>query len=731
MLLETLWRNGELSNRAYNVCRRKKIPTVDSLHQFYSQNGGFKKLENCGAKTEKELIKLLKALSVVKNPSNIRELKDKDLINSLNRTQREIINIFLSLSINSISNRSRNSIKEYVTGKIYSEELTIANFGDKILYNNDFHIEKLTNIGNKSIPEVQGFLKKTRQFVDEISLTQNEKELNILRNKYLLEKMFGLKEIPRDILETHEYLPLIQYIIKSNVLYKNQTLNYVLKEGFEVFKNMEVKSMEEMANQLNLSSERVRQLKRKCSDTIQKKFNFLKNSSFDMNSEFGTTGEGIFVRIDSNNINAKSKTDFSNNFLLLLFYWYSQEDYELIGDFEEVLSKKGFVHRNKHNWKNLYLIKKSHSSLLDFELMLNDVHNRLNNRIEETYNLNLKSYVHRFNENLSINSIVEILPFVEYLLTSETEVLIDVDDNIVFRRNTLRKNSEYAFEMLEEYGKPAKLEKIQALINEQYPDIWINIDSLRSSLLREDLFVSIGRKSTYGLKKWEVEKENFKGGTIRSISEEYLEKLENPAHISSITEEVLKYRPKTNSKSILHNLKLDESKTFIFFQNSYVGLKRKNYGDKIKVSKSSKKVKVDWKESYKSVEDFIINNQRLPFYNGADKEETKMNRWYHLQLKKGEEGKLTNMQELMLEQLHNHKILFKDFQSYKDKESYIQLIEFIELHKRPPSVTNEEEASLYRFYYRVRKFSFDRILNEELRRLHTELFNQLEIYEYQ
>jgi hypothetical protein len=77
------------------------------------------------------------------------------------------------------------------------------------------------------------------------------------------------------------------------------------------------------------------------------------------------------------------------------------------------------------------------------------------------------------------------------------------------------------------------------------------------------------------LKKWDYEKENIKGGTIRSIVQEFLENHSTPVHIKKITEFVLKYRPESNSGSIITNLKLDKHDIFVFFNDSYVGLESK------------------------------------------------------------------------------------------------------------------------------------------------------------
>ena len=94
---------------------------------------------------------------------------------------------------------------------------------------------------------------------------------------------------------------------------------------------------------------------------------------------------------------------------------------------------------------------------------------------------------------------------------------------------------------------------------------------------QKELFISFGRSSVYGLRKWESEKENIKGGTMTSLTEEYLLKEDNPKHISEILQYILPYRPHTNEYSLLTNLKNKANTKFCFYNSCFVGLKSKKY----------------------------------------------------------------------------------------------------------------------------------------------------------
>ena len=59
--------------------------------------------------------------------------------------------------------------------------------------------------------------------------------------------------------------------------------------------------------------------------------------------------------------------------------------------------------------------------------------------------------------------------------------------------------------------------------------------------------------------------------------DEFLKGLKEPQHISKITEHIVQFKPNTYDRSVMGSLKLEDSGTFIFFKNYYIGLSRINY----------------------------------------------------------------------------------------------------------------------------------------------------------
>ena len=227
-------------------------------------------------------------------------------------------------------------------------------------------------------------------------------------------------------------------------------------------------------------------------------------------------------------INITNLTFLSREFITYILYVYLSDKFSLIGDIEDVIQPRYFNARNRHNWNNLFLIEKKIVSEIDFNALANDIENRINDRIEESYSFNFKSYLSKFLNNNTIDILGIASPIVEKIVNDEFQLYLDLDENLTFNKNTKKQAHEYAYEALEQLGKPSKVKEIYKKVIELYPNYNTGAAKIRASMKRKKGFVPIGRTSTFGLKKWEKELDNFKGGTIREIVEEYLNQFNTP-----------------------------------------------------------------------------------------------------------------------------------------------------------------------------------------------------------
>jgi HD-GYP domain-containing protein (c-di-GMP phosphodiesterase class II) len=707
MTIEEIYYSEDLSVRSFNVCNDNGLKDLPSILSYFQENKTFDNLRNCGRKSNEELIALCLKYIDKENLAQDESTKTENpliaKISNLTRTQREIVNSFIEINVNNLTNRSKNALSTFLNGN-----LKIRNLSERILTNERFNIQDIKNVGVKSTTELNSFIGLIKSFIENVSNAKDENELISMKNRFFIEKSFSISEIPSEILDSLSIFKLTDFLIECNAIFeKNQ--NSIFQKAFKVYRNQSELTLDEIAEELNLSRERVRQIRKSILEKLFANLQFVKNIEDDLFQKYkiDINEKYIFIEDDLTVfLNESNDTNFSKEFITYLVYVYISDKFSLLGNLDDVLLPKYFNSRERHNWECFYLIDREVDKIFQFNDFANDIDKRLNERIEETYKFNFKSYLSNFLRDDSFDLLEQVTEIAELILNNEFGIYLDLEDNIPFSRNSIKQAYEYAYEALKQLGKPAKVSEITSKILELHPDYETDDAKVRASMKRQNGFVPIGRRSVFGLKVWENELENFKGGTIRSIVLEHLERHLEPQHISTITSYVLQFRPKSNEYSILQNLKLDESGSFLFFKNSFVGLTSKNYDKSyVLVSAENTVEKKTWEERYSDLSKFLNQNDRLPFSSGCPENEFKLYRWYKIQLGKSRKGNLDSEKSILIKDVFDK---YEQNSTRKRRtnvtEKYNELITFVMKQKRLPSANKEGEENLYQFFYKQRKF---------------------------
>lgn len=577
MTIDEIYKKGNLSIRSYHVCKYNNIATIYDLKKYFVKNKSFTKFRNCGRKSDEELIKLsnsyyLEGIDSIDNETQelILENPLKKIVTELTRTQREVINSFILVNTNSLSVRSKNAISLHLKGN-----LKIKNFAVKILLSDSFDVKNIKNVGAKCVPEIEIYISIINDFLIEVSQSDNEKHLISLKNNFLIQRTFSISKIPNEILETESIFLLTDFLLNRNALF-DETQTLIVKKAFKIYQNQKEFTLDDIAERVNLTRERVRQIRKVCIDDLFNKLLFIQNFSDDLFRKYNIDINSNQLEIDTeivDIINNTNKTNLSKEFITYILFAYLWDKFFLIGEIEDILQPRYFNARNKHNWKNFYLIEKDIVKEIDFNALANDIDNRISDKIVESYSFNFKSYLSRFLTNNNIDLLDSAFPIAENIINEEFELYLDLDENLIFKRNTKKQAHEYVYEALEHLGKPSKVKKIFEKILELNPNYETDEDKVRSSLKRTNGFVPIGRKSVFGLKKWESELDNFRGGTIKDIIIDFLQNKTEPTHISSVLEYLDKFRENKDAKSVLTNLKVDPKKRFLIYNQGFIGLK--------------------------------------------------------------------------------------------------------------------------------------------------------------
>lgn len=721
MTIEEIYRNEPLSMRSYHVCKNNGLETLEHIIEFYREKRSFDKLRNCGRKSDKELTGLVIKYENIdfdfqENYPVKFESKFKIIISELSRNQREVINSFIQVNTNSLKVRSQNGIKSYL-----ENNLKIKNFGDKILFSSTFDVKIIKNIGGKSASELKAYIILIGDFIREVSMHETEKYLISLKNKFLIKEIFPTTTLPNEILESNSIFELTNFLINENAFF-NEDQTKIFKQSLRILQNSQIMSLDEIAIDVRKTRERVRQIKKKIIEELFSKLVFIKNFDDDLLEKYNIDDNQCLIEINDaqiETINSQNQTNFTKVFITYLIYAYWSDDYNLAGDYEDVLTSNDFNSRNRHNWNNFYLVKKEMVLEFDFISFANDISERLSERLEETYSFSFKSYLSNFliNNNLEIlNSIMEVA---EKIVNQEFDIYIDLEDNLTFERNSLKSGFEYSYEALQDLGKPSKVDEITQKIIELHPNYETDDAKVRATLKRINGFVPFGRASVFGLKKWDNEKENIKGGTIRSIAEEFISNYTVPMNIKDITEFVLQYRPESNEKSIIYNLKMEGNNRFLFFKNSFIGLKSKKYNcdEYLLLNVNEKIIKKSWDENYQDLIDFIATNSKLPSSINCPLKEIRLNRWLSVQRSKINRNLLDKSKSGLISEVTFNYNLREDKITIFRNDGYSELLEFVKKNKRLPNAHKKKEQRLYSFFYKQRKLFEDSKLgiDEELK----------------
>lgn len=431
------------------------------------------------------------------------------------------------------------------------------------------NFKKIRNCGEKTNLELIALAQK---YIDEYQVTAEDLEITddamvFEKFKFFCFENFGIPSTTTEAFRQEFYekhFPYFRYFLLIFREILNEREYFIFEHNFGYFASKSKMTLQSIGDIYHITRERIRQISQlipyKIEETIVRftaDQDYLKNYF-----QYKLNIKNDFILIENSvaeRINLKEELDLTPKFYALVFSIIYSKSYSMFQDRDS-------------NFQNYYLIRNELSKAFDFKAFYDDLSARKSKRIDHTYFLYLDQFIHTFAIDLDKELIERIKPICIHIAQEELQIGINEENQLVMARNTLVKLSEYIITILENRGKPMKLQDIHEELARQTPKAPQNIESLRSSILSIDEIIAIGKTSTYSLKSWE----NIKTGTIKELVNEYLEQYNEPRHISDVTEFVVQYRD-TTDKNILSNLKLDKTRTFMFFKKGYIGLRSKKY----------------------------------------------------------------------------------------------------------------------------------------------------------
>jgi len=566
---------------------------IELIDKIYSSSFSFRTIRNIGGKTVKELDDFTEVLllflkkfqlqdstiNIVENirPTIITDLEESftKIINDFNPFKKAALNRHIEYLISNLKIRARNGITQFFGETFTAKEII------ETIYSYSFDFQDIKNIGSKTVSELNDFKADISSFIETLRFIEDD-HLSREYAKLIVKTTFS--DLPVNFNERFETVfettgkiklfKLIYFLIENGHILKHkekQLFYFLYTEGYN-------KTLDQIAIELDLGKERLRQIRVIFENEVQDYFRFILSFNSQDLVTYSITTDVHFKIIDNDfiqKINTAEDVNFNVLFYSIIFGLFLENSHSVLGDDENISGKGNYS--NTIRYKNCYLIETIIFTSFNFGAFTNDINVNLSNRITETYALHFEGYLLQFMNPEGRQYLSSIRETCEAIIYNEFDLVVNNEGYIVFERNVKKPLVHYTVEILEAFGQMTKVEDITRAIIEKYPELDINEQSVRSTLQRDsELFIYIGRTSTYGLKKWELENQNLKGGTIRDIAEEYLEKYDTPQHTYDIVNYVKRYRD-TSGSSIFRNMQAEDNNRFVFFEGGYIGLKNKIY----------------------------------------------------------------------------------------------------------------------------------------------------------
>lgn len=646
MQISELLENNRISLRTYNVCMEQRWFSSEDIRNYYNKNKNFEGIKNCGKRSAEELMR-------ISSLDFLEKVKEEDLLNKqllasfkkLTPPQKEIIESYIKMLTANLSPRLKNTLDLYFIQGISLQafELFYMKAQEKAI--------KIKGIGRRNILDLENYFDKIKYFIVEVSKVENSEKVLLFKDLCVDKNIYPLNDIPVMVTRLG-FFKVVDYLLTTPILFDESKIK-LFSKAFKFYRHTTGLKLREIGKQMNITHERVRQIRNQTICDLFKKLPIVR--AFDdellVQNHIQTSGDIIFLTPEQVAvINQKSHTDFTDGFVHFILCIYLDK-YQLVGNLSDVLFPHFSKKKNRHNWKNIYLVTKDIHPYLDWETLVLDICSLLEKKTAKQYEISLREKIAPY---LAATPYLldRVSKVVALILRQEFDLQIK-GGTLTIPRNTYKQINEYAYEALEALGTPSYVKEIAEKVKELYPKTNFTYAGIRSSLKREYGFVPIGRSSNFGLKKWENTVENFKGGTIRDITKEFLLQQKEPQTLEQITSYLLQYRPHTNAKSILTNLKADTSDTFIFFNNSQIGLTQITYPEAYGLQVEQPVKKRTWEENYQAMTLFLQKNNRLPLSSDKHLEAIVLYRWMSVQRNLIKNGRVSQEKKDLFQALIN------------------------------------------------------------------------------
>ena len=512
---------------------------------------------------------------------------------------------------------------------------------------------------------------------------------------------------------------MLEKLLKKEITKKRDYKIFNLHTPF--FKEEDYFSLEEIANDMSLTRERVRQIYGKLNSQLHRGVDG-KTETKDISiwKFFSNHQDWQYVidSISSHNLietpmirelSSKEEQNFTDDFLFFIVSLITRDTLSVVGR-----DPIPYRTRHKQKWNNCYLIKKEFTDTFHFDEIFQIIED-----YEDSFKEDIVAPVHDMLLDFFFNAWTKFdSDLVEDLTDIVTNLLIQElglipDDNFCFTIEGRKEENvaDILYELLLTNGNPMSLDELYLNIDAKYPGKYKSPSSIRIIVMRDPRLCSVGVKNLIGLLEWD----HIKIGSIRDIIVQYLNNFEEPQHVSQIVKYVQRYRD--SSENSIRSSMISGNQ-FAQFSGGLFGLKDKQYSKVFYLDESDR----IFEQRIHELELFLQKNRHFP-YMPSNTDEESLYRWWN-RIKKS-----TTLKDRQKSEVARLLSVYKMLPTSKRNSEWFDFCQayfnFVKINKRRPSRHSMNEKDLFAWFDKATKDFSEGYLNSQQEKVFLELCKSL------
>lgn len=618
----------------------------------------------------------LKEFSLISSNAEINENEPQDDKIELTTKDKEIIDVLLPTVMSYASNysvRTKNAIVRLITECNKSVYLLYEK-----LISPDFKQKKIRNIGKQSMGEIAQF----RDLVIDLCRKYVISSESEIQHIFIVQKYVSLNVPAPELIYSKAkelgHFPLL-YATSLYISGFAEREKKILNEYLIIYQGNVCRNIDEVAHDLSISRERVRQLSTTILDMIARTVSSWRELMEDYH--YPIFEQDAWIQLCD-----EEQVTLSHNFIKWLIS-LADTGVFLVGDPSNAFK---LTHGKSHT---IYLLPRYIYERFNIEafveyIRIYNAKTRYENEI-----LNIRNCIcDFFRDRVFFELLDEIEIFCRRIISSDVDCYLD-GENIVFEANAQKSISDIIEDIIRANGRVMTIKEIYDEYMKLFPGRCTEPRNLQANIRQNKQIKTVGRSGKYTLSEWMAG--HKRGGTIREFAYECITNSpQQIVRLDKLCDYIRQYREDVDENSVQTNLLAEASGRYVLYFKEglrYIGLSSIDY-DSAFISQNNTIERRSVKQNYTILETFIVEHKRFPFVCGMG-EEPRLYRFWNYQNLKNSRHELDDdikaIFDSIVERFSEFQVSSVDSRWYK---TYLEIISLCDENRDPRNVSRRNNV---------------------------------------